>query len=119
MICIRILFLTYLFRECKKQLLGKAKIIYIVNLMTKRGQTTGYKASNHILDIEYYLGRKVDFIVISNSELPDFAKKHYEQSLEKVVENDLEKLEAQGRVLIRGDYVLDEKFEKSQADKKK
>jgi len=31
---------------------SKAKIVYIMNMMTKSGQTTKYKASDHLLDLK-------------------------------------------------------------------
>ena len=34
-----------------------AKIVYVMNLMTKSGQTSGYTAMDHIKDLEYYLGK--------------------------------------------------------------
>ena len=45
---------------------SKAKIIYIMNLMTKSGQTTNYKASDHVKDLVKYLGREPDYILINN-----------------------------------------------------
>ncbi|MEK7595398.1 MAG: gluconeogenesis factor YvcK family protein [Patescibacteria group bacterium] len=96
---------------------SEAKLIYIVNLVTKKGQTTDYKASDHVLDIERYLGKKINFILINDSQIPKFATEYYEKDDEKVVENDLEKLELQGRFQIRGDFLSDFKFEKSPVDK--
>ncbi len=47
----------------------QAKVIFPVNLTNKHGHTLGWKASDYVLDIENYLGRKVDVIVL-NSEPP-------------------------------------------------
>ena len=44
----------------------KAKIILPINLTNKHGQTTGWKASDYVNDIEKYLGRKVDIILVNN-----------------------------------------------------
>ena len=38
-----------------------SKIIYIMNLMTKSGQTTSYKASDHVNDLVKYLGAGAKF----------------------------------------------------------
>jgi uncharacterized cofD-like protein len=45
----------------------KAKIIYLINLMTKFGETNGFAASDFVKEIEKYLGRGVvDYVVVSN-----------------------------------------------------
>lgn len=48
----------------------KAKILYIVNLMTRYSQTSGFTAKDHINEIEKYLGRKVDIILINKTRIP-------------------------------------------------
>lgn len=55
-----------------KQILSnvKGKIVYVLNIMTKAGETDAYSAKDFINTIEKYLGREVDFI-IANSEKPD------------------------------------------------
>lgn len=47
----------------------QAKVIFPVNLTNKHGHTLNWKASDYVGDVEKYLGRKVDIIVI-NKELP-------------------------------------------------
>lgn len=48
----------------------RAKKIYLCNLMTKPGETTGYVAADHVREIVRYLGEDVlDYVVISNSRL--------------------------------------------------
>ncbi len=62
---------------------SKAKKIYVMNLMTKYGQTTDYKVSDHIRDLEKYIGKNtIDFILI-NIKIPSpktlkWYKKHHE-----------------------------------------
>lgn len=46
-----------------------AKIIFPVNLTNKQGHTSHWKVSTYVEDIEKYLGKKVDFILV-NSEKP-------------------------------------------------
>jgi len=47
---------------------SKAKKIYIVNLMTRHGQTDNFSAADHLNVIEKYLGPGViDYILINNS----------------------------------------------------
>lgn len=44
--------------------------IFVMNLMTKHGQTTSYKASDHLKDLEQYLGEGVIDYVLVNEKMP-------------------------------------------------
>ena len=68
---------------------SKAKIIYIANLMTKKGQTTNFKASDHLREVEKYLVRRVDYVVLNNKKIPPRILKMYQEFEEKEVEDDL------------------------------
>ena len=85
---------------------SKAKKIYALNLMTKYGQTTNFKASNHIKALEEYLGKNVLDFVLVNKKLP---KKQvlswYEEYHEHPVEDDLE--QDLGYKIIRKDLIKD------------
>jgi len=67
----------------------KAKIIYIVNLMTKLGQTSSYKVTDHINDLEKYLGKSLDVLLINNGKIPQNIIKWYKDHEEEVVVDDL------------------------------
>ncbi len=45
---------------------SKAKIIFPVNLTNKHGHTRGWSAGDYVKDVEQYLGRRVDIILINN-----------------------------------------------------
>lgn len=47
----------------------KAKVIYIPNLMNKKGQTNHYTASNYVAEIEKYIARKIDFIILNKAKI--------------------------------------------------
>lgn len=70
---------------------SKAKLIFPVNLTNKHGHTMGWKASDYVSDVEGYLGRVID-VVLVNNELP---------SNEQVAAYQLE--EGDG-VLVEDDY---------------
>lgn len=67
----------------------KAKIVYVINLMTKSGQTNNYTAKDHVRDIEQYLGRKVDAIIMHKGELNESIVNWYETHNEHTVVDDL------------------------------
>lgn len=48
---------------------SKATLVFPVNLTNKHGHTLHWKASDYVNDVEKYLGRKIDVILI-NHELP-------------------------------------------------
>jgi uncharacterized cofD-like protein len=68
---------------------SKAKIIYLVNLMTTFYQTQGFTAQNHIKTLENYLGRKVDYILLNKTKPPKNILKIYQKSKEFMVKDDL------------------------------
>lgn len=67
----------------------KAKIVYVINLMTKSGQTNDYTAKDHLRDIEQYLGRSVDAIIMHKGELNESIVNWYETHNEHAVVDDL------------------------------
>lgn len=69
---------------------SKAKKIFVMNLMTKYGQTTLYSAKNHADDLEKYLGKGVLDYVLINSKMPHRnTLSWYEEYGEHPVANDL------------------------------
>ncbi len=67
----------------------KARIIYVMNLFTKAGQTNGYTASRHIDEIERYAGRPIDTILLNTEIFPEIALKRYAIEGESPVKDDL------------------------------
>jgi len=91
----------------------KAKIIYIMNLMTKGGQTTDYKATDHLKDLEKYLGRKPDYVLINTGQIPSQVVQYYLPENQKPVVNDLTPATFKGTILKED--ILDEKIHKKGA----
>lgn len=70
---------------------SKAKKIFIMNLMTKYGQTTRYSAKDHVEDLEEYLGRNVIEYILINSKMPREKTLYwYEEFEEFPVKDDLD-----------------------------
>ncbi len=66
-----------------------AKKIYILNLMTKYGQTYNYSAQDHIKTIEEYIGKNLDYVLVNKSVYPVRVLKKYEAMKEYPVLDDL------------------------------
>lgn len=66
---------------------AKAEKIYVCNLMTQRGETIGYTASDHVRAIHEHTGVNfIDAILINNVELPCEVRELYlEENAEPVV----------------------------------
>ncbi|MEK9176535.1 MAG: gluconeogenesis factor YvcK family protein [Patescibacteria group bacterium] len=85
---------------------SKAKKIFVMNLMTKHGQTTNYSAKDHVEDIEKYLGIGVIDYVLVNSKLPRRdTLSWYEEFEEYPVKDDLE--ESKDYEIIRKNLIKD------------
>ncbi len=65
------------------------KIIFIPNIVSKWGQTHGFKASDYVYEIEKYIGRKIDYILMNNKKLPKSSLQKYELEKSYAVLDDL------------------------------
>ncbi len=92
----------------------KAKIVYILNLMTKSGQTTGYSAADHIEDLTRYMGRSPDIVIVNSGVIPKNILKWYEADGELPVVNDL--VENNSQKVIKKDIIDTSPVEKNIAD---
>ncbi len=69
----------------------QAKKVFVVNLMNRKGQTTGFKASDYVKQIIEYLGKDaLDYILVNKELPPPHLIERYSEEGE-LVENDLEK----------------------------
>lgn len=95
---------------------SSAKIIYFMNLVTKTGQTTHYKATDHILDLTKYLGRAPDVVFVNKGEILPDVLEWYKSHGENAVEDDLNSTNFSGTI-IREDLIDRKQFTKPDADK--
>ena len=62
-----------------------AEKVYVCNLMTKHGETDGYKASDFVNEIHRYLGGRVDRVIVNEGPFPqEVIKKYAEERSEPV-----------------------------------
>lgn len=97
---------------------SKAKLVYVVNLMTKFGQTTDYKASDFLSELDKYVGKdRVDYCLINNYyKLPNESFNKYKVEKAKIVEDDLIDKNLKVKI-IRKNLVSTIIHEKSSSDK--
>lgn len=96
---------------------SKAKTVLVMNLMTKYGDTFGYRASDFIFDLEKYLGRNVlDFILINNSgNYPSEIIGKYHEENSQPVEDDLS--HKSYYKVIKGDFLSTQIPKKQKGDR--
>lgn len=70
---------------------SKAKVIYVMNLMTKFGQTYNFKTLDHLKILENYLGKRINCLIINNAPLNKKAMGIYAKYQEFPVIDDLTK----------------------------
>jgi len=81
---------------------SKAKKIYVMNIVTQRGETDNFTAKDHIAKIEEHLGKNViNHVIIHKGELPTGLKEKYESEGQKIVKDDL----INGREIIRAELI--------------
>jgi len=64
---------------------ARAPLIYILNLMTRHGETDGYTASQHVAKMAEYAGRLPDAVVVHRGKVPEeLAFKYQEEEAAQV-----------------------------------
>lgn len=98
---------------------SRAKIVFVVNLMTKYGQTHGYKASDHLITLEKYIGEgKVDVCLVhKNSDFPKALTKRYKMEKAEIVRDDLRSIKNGKLKIICRKFVSKRIYEKPKSDK--
>lgn len=81
---------------------SKAKKIYVMNIVTQRGETDNFTAKKHLDVLENYLGQNViDYVIIHKGSLPEELMKKYEAEGQKIVADDL----TNGKKVIRTELI--------------
>ena len=93
---------------------SKAKKVYVMNLMTKYGQTYNLSAKEHIGVLEGFIGKSLDYVLVNSSVYPKAVLEKYVAMKEFPVVDDLEE-KAYYRV-VRKPIVGKQIVKKSSAD---
>lgn len=82
------------------------KVVYICNVMTQPGETSGFTASDHIKAIQKHIGEKcIDSIVVHNEPIKQSIRAIYAEENAEPVIYDIEKLIDLGLEIIEGDII--------------
>ena len=92
----------------------KAKMVYILSLMTRYGQTFGFTAQDHIHTLEKHLGKNcLNFVLVNSRPISKADLRKYERENEFPVIDDLEDNYFK---IIRGDFLSEKETKKVAGD---
>ncbi len=87
-----------------------AEVVYLVNLMTKRGETDGYRASDFVRVLAQYLGRAPDTVLVHTAGHRPERLAGYAGEGSCPVEADLHALRGMAGRVLTGDFATEEHF---------
>lgn len=94
-----------------------AEVIYIVNLMTRRGETDGYKASDFVATVADYLGRMPDTVIVHTAGHRPERLAQYAEEDSAPVEADVDALRTMVPRVLTGDFATEQHFIRHDAEK--
>lgn len=85
---------------------ASGQVVYVCNVMTQAGETTDYKASDHVQAIRDHIGQTcIDSIVVHNEEINKGIRDVYAEENAEPVIYDIEKLLDMKLQIIEGDII--------------
>ncbi|MBI5356124.1 YvcK family protein [Candidatus Collierbacteria bacterium] len=93
---------------------SKAKLVFIMNLMTRYTQTHNMSANDHLGIIEKQISRKVDTVIMNNGKIPPKILKAYKEQHEYPVIDNLKKVI--GKRIIRVNLIRSTLVKQNLAD---
>lgn len=96
----------------------KAKVVYIVNIMTKYGETNSFKASDFVRVMEQQLGSDVIDCVVINTQTPtNSILERYEEEKDEPVFFDKSVLQEKNITVVTGKFLRKGQFLRHDPDK--
>ena len=94
-----------------------ADVVYVVNLMTKRGETDGYRASDFVSVLSRTLERAPDTVLVHTAPHRPERLAQYAGEGATPVEADLEAVRALAPRVLAGDFATEQHFIRHDSDK--
>ncbi len=92
---------------------SKAKFVYASNLMTRPGQTHGMSACDHVVEVQKYVGKMPDVVIVNTGEVPEHLLTRYAEMHQFPVKDDCDDLDTE---VIRADLLAREEVVKRKGD---
>jgi uncharacterized cofD-like protein len=93
------------------------EVVYVCNVMTKRGETDHYGAADFVRSIHHHLGRRVDTVVVNTGEPDPRAAARYADEGAFPVAPDLDRLRAMVPHVIAGAFMMTESLVRHDAER--
>lgn len=84
---------------------SKGKVVYVCNVMTQEGETTGYSAADHVQAIHEHVGHCIDSIVVHNEPINKNVQDVYAEENAAPVIYDTDRLLEMGLQIIESDII--------------
>lgn len=85
---------------------ARAPVVYVLNLMTKHGETDDYTASQHVAQIIRFAGRVPEAVLIHQGTVPTEMALKYEEEKARQVRVDIDDLYRMGVKLVKAGDVM-------------
>ncbi len=95
---------------------SNAKKIYISNLMTSHGETTGMSLQDLIKEVEKYIKSKLDTVLVNSKKLPPQIVSRYQKNLQFPVKIELNEETKRRMEIIQRDLLSEETYTKNNSD---
>ncbi|MFT7507241.1 MAG: putative cofD-like protein [Acidimicrobiales bacterium] len=92
---------------------SNAKFVFAANLMTRPGQTHGMTVADHVSEVEKYVGKIPDVVVVNTGEVPEHLLTKYADAFQFPVVDDADKLDCE---VIRAELLSTEEVIKRKGD---
>ena len=95
----------------------EGEVVYVCNVMTKRGETDGFRASDFVREVHRYLGRRVDAVVVNTAEYPGELTARYAAEGAHPVEADLAAVRSLVPRVLAGPFVSADRLIRHDAER--
>ncbi len=90
------------------------KVVYVMNLMTKYGQTYNFSARDHLEVLEGFIGKSIDYVIVNNGAISSRALATYAKYQENPVKDNLP--EGSYYRVMRANVASRSQYQKSKSD---
>lgn len=95
----------------------EGELVYICNVMTKRGETDGYGAADFVAEVHRYLGRRVDTVVVNTGAPQPAMAARYAGEGAFPVAPQLDRLQAMVPRVVAGSFMTSESLARHDAER--
>lgn len=95
---------------------SKAKFVFASNLMTRPGQTDGMTVCDHVREVQKYVGKVPDVVIVNTGTVPDHLLQKYAESHQFPVVDDFDACDDMETEVIRDELLSKDEVLRSKGD---